>query len=60
MDIFDIRNEQDFEKKALDIFRYQARYNQVYKKFIELLKINPFSLSKIDKIPFCISVELIS
>ncbi|WKK67624.1 acyl transferase [Lutimonas zeaxanthinifaciens] len=52
MDIFDIRNDQDFEKKALDIFRYQARYNQVYKKFIELLKIDPFSLSKIDKIPF--------
>ena len=39
MDIFDIHDEQDFRKKALSIFRYQAQNNIVYKKFIELLRI---------------------
>ena len=52
MDIFDIHNEQDFEKKALNIFKYQAQNNKVYKKFIQLLKVDPISLSEIDKIPF--------
>ncbi|MCA0933053.1 acyl transferase [Lutimonas saemankumensis] len=52
MDIFDIHDEQDFRKKALSIFRYQAQNNIVYKKFIELLRIDPFSVSKVEDIPF--------
>ena len=52
MDIFDIHDERDFEKKALNIFRYQAQNNLVYKKFIALLGVDPFSLSKIENIPF--------
>lgn len=52
MDIFDIHDEQAFEEKALSVFRYQAEHNKVYKKFLELLKVDPLTIAKIDKIPF--------
>lgn len=45
-------NKSNFEKVALDLFLYQAKYNLVYKEYIKLLKINPKSIDKIEKVPF--------
>lgn len=50
--VFDIQNEQDFEETALAIFRYQATHNKVYKRYIDLLKVNIDSIQSIDQIPF--------
>ena len=50
--IFSIENDAQFRKKALEVFRYQAEYNPVYKQFIENLKINPLEVQVIEQIPF--------
>ncbi|MBF0596442.1 LuxE/PaaK family acyltransferase [Faecalibacter rhinopitheci] len=50
--IFSIQTENDFSVKALEVFRYQAEHNLIYKSFIENLKINPTEISKLEEIPF--------
>jgi phenylacetate-coenzyme A ligase PaaK-like adenylate-forming protein len=50
--IFDIDSEKKFIDKSLEIFRFQARHNSVYKKFLELLSVNPEQIKRIDQIPF--------
>ncbi|MCF2502314.1 acyl transferase [Dyadobacter sp. CY107] len=42
----------DFERLALDIFRYQARYNPVYNQYISYLNINPELVTRLTHIPF--------
>jgi len=36
----------------LKIFRHQAKNNKVYKQFLDLIKIDPLTINKIEKIPF--------
>ncbi len=43
---------QDFNALALEIFRYQASANPVYRSFIELLGINPGRVATLAEIPF--------
>ena len=50
--IFLIRNKNGFEKKALEIFRFQADKNPVYKKFVEQLGVNAGTVKTIAQIPF--------
>jgi phenylacetate-coenzyme A ligase PaaK-like adenylate-forming protein len=50
--VFDIQNEHDFEKTAFAIFRYQATHNAVYKRYLDLLKVNIEAINSIEKIPF--------
>jgi phenylacetate-coenzyme A ligase PaaK-like adenylate-forming protein len=50
--IFSISSEQDFNKVALEVFRFQYENNSVYRKFSDLLKINPKQVDTIEKIPF--------
>lgn len=50
--VFDIQNEQDFEKAALAVFHFQAKHNEVYKRYIYLLKVNVEAVTSIEKIPF--------
>ena len=50
--IFSISSEQDFNKVTLEIFRFQYTNNSVYRKFSDLLKINPKLIKSIEKIPF--------
>ncbi len=52
IDVFHIKSKQDFETKALKIFKFQAIHNAVYNKFIKLLNINPKTIDNIYKIPF--------
>src|SRR5690606_13929609 len=51
-DLFKEYTKTEFESKALDIFRFQAENNLVYKKFLTLLGTNINSISSIREIPF--------
>ncbi|CEJ71144.1 Acyl-protein synthetase, LuxE [Chryseobacterium oranimense G311] len=50
--IFDIRTEQDFLEASLAAFRYQYDHIEVYRKFVDFLKINPDEVTDLAKIPF--------
>src|SRR5690606_22564116 len=50
--IFEIRTPEEFREKALEIFRYQAEENPVYRKFIRLLGRNPSEITQPGDIPF--------
>ncbi len=55
--IFAIQATLEFEEIALQLFRYQAKYNTVYNRFIRHLCINPDAVLSIEAIPF-LPVEL--
>lgn len=42
---------QTFEATALEVFRYQAAQNALYRKFLNLVGINPTSISQLQDIP---------
>ncbi len=50
--IFNIHNQKQFKEVALEIFRFQAENNAVYKKYIQLLKRNPNTVTSLEEIPF--------
>ena len=50
--VFEIQNEEDFEKAALAVFRFQAENNLVYKQYLELLKIDSSTVKSSQEIPF--------
>lgn len=52
MNIFNISDTEKFESEALKIFRHQAKNNDVYKRFINLLGIEPHKVMRLSEIPF--------
>ncbi|MCX6300694.1 MAG: acyl transferase [Bacteroidia bacterium] len=50
--IFNIKKQDDFQKTALEIFKYQADNNPVYRNFINLLGIDPATVASCREIPF--------
>ncbi len=42
----------DFNALALEIFRYQVENNNIYKKYVQYLKIQVDNVKKIEQIPF--------
>ena len=52
INVFDLDNISDFERTALEIFKFQAKNNLVYKEFIKLLNIDADTIIKISQIPF--------
>jgi phenylacetate-coenzyme A ligase PaaK-like adenylate-forming protein len=50
--IFGIGNAGEFETLAIEIFRYQAQSNPVYKEFIKGLGKDPGTVNKITEVPF--------
>ena len=50
--IFKIQSEADFLEKALEVFRYQATENLVYKTFIENLNVKIDEVKELSQIPF--------
>lgn len=50
--IFDIKTEQDFLTASLETFRYQYDHVEVYRKFVDYLKINVEQVDSLAKIPF--------
>jgi phenylacetate-coenzyme A ligase PaaK-like adenylate-forming protein len=45
-------SREEFEDLALEVFRFQAQYNEAYAKFISLLNIDSQSISAVQEIPF--------
>lgn len=45
-------SSEDFFHDVLELFYFQVRRNSLYKKYIELLGIDPLSIKHPDKIPF--------
>jgi Acyl-protein synthetase, LuxE len=43
---------KDFDSLALEIFRYQAEHNLIYKKYLQYLHIQVDTINKIENIPF--------
>ena len=50
--IFDIDSNNAFEKKALEIFKFQFKENPVYRSFCDLLYKHPSDIHKLEDIPF--------
>ncbi len=50
--IFTIKSEQEFRRIALDVFRFQATNNAVYKEYLLSLKTDIESLEQLEQIPF--------
>lgn len=51
-DIFSIQNTNQFNKTALDTFKFQADNCAVYKEYIHHLGINVQSVTQVEQIPF--------
>lgn len=52
LSIFNIQHPNDFLKMTLDVFRFQAKNNIVYREFIHHLNIDVETISTIKDIPF--------
>jgi phenylacetate-coenzyme A ligase PaaK-like adenylate-forming protein len=50
--VFSISTDEQFNEAALQVFNYQAKYNPVYRQFIEGLKIDTASITSYEQIPF--------
>lgn len=50
--IFSIQNSEEFEKTAVQIFKYQATSNIVYNKYLQFLKTDIQAVKTINEIPF--------
>src|SRR5690606_35454912 len=51
-EIFNINTSEDFERLAIEIFRFQYENVAVYRNFCTLLGKNPITVKYIDNIPF--------
>lgn len=50
--IFSISSENDFNKLALEIFKFQFENNPVYRSFCDLLYRHPSDITRVEDIPF--------
>lgn len=50
--IFNLKSETDFEKSALELFRFQYETLKPYQNYCKLLKINPEKVTSVIDIPF--------
>ncbi len=51
-DIFNISNENQFNKLSLQVFEYQSKYNKVYGSYLNILNINTSKIKHYKDIPF--------
>jgi hypothetical protein len=51
-EIFNIHSSLDFNAKVLQIFHFQYKNNELYKKYVDLLKIDITTISQLEQIPF--------
>ncbi|TYA70037.1 LuxE/PaaK family acyltransferase [Seonamhaeicola marinus] len=50
--IFNIKTKEAFEKKTLEVFKFQFENNRVYRSFCDLLYKTPSDVKTIEDIPF--------
>ena len=49
---FDIRDEKQFADQAVNVFRHQAVHVPVYRRFLDLLGVNPSTVTAWEDIPY--------
>ena len=49
---FDLINDENFDHHALEVFRFQAKNNVLYKKYLNLLHIDISAIKELEQIPF--------
>jgi phenylacetate-coenzyme A ligase PaaK-like adenylate-forming protein len=49
--IFDVTSA-NFEQLALEVFRFQAEHNAVYKKYLDILRVKPSEVQSVNHIPY--------
>ena len=50
--IFDIQSDEDFLFSALETFQYQYENVEVYRRFVDYLKVRVAKVERLDQIPF--------
>lgn len=50
--IFNIKTEVDFQAACLETFLYQYKNVEVYRKFVDYLKVDPLKVKQIKDVPF--------
>jgi len=50
--IFNISNDSQFTELALELFRYQAENNAVYREYLQYLHRDPLNVTILEEIPF--------
>lgn len=50
--IVGIRTEQEFQRTALELFRYQSSRCAPYKLYLQIMGINPEEVERVEQIPF--------
>jgi hypothetical protein len=45
-------NEENFDKYALDVFKYQSKFNSIYNSYINHLNIDANKVSRLEEVPF--------
>lgn len=50
--IFNIKTEDDFQATCLEIFSFQYDHCEIYRKYVDLIKVKKSDVKSIDKIPF--------
>ncbi|MBS1637814.1 MAG: acyl transferase [Bacteroidetes bacterium] len=55
-DVFAIRTEDDFNRAALDVFRYQVETNSIYRRYVHALNRHTNDIVHYKQIP-CIPIE---
>ncbi|MEA2040974.1 MAG: acyl transferase [Bacteroidota bacterium] len=50
--IFDIKTSEEFEKTGLQLFKYQAKHNPVYKTYLNALSVDATKINDLRSIPF--------
>ncbi len=56
-DILNISSAEEFEATALEIFYFQAEHCEVYKRYLQLMGIDPRGVKSVGEIPF-LPIEL--
>lgn len=51
-EIFNLTDQAEFDRVALKIFRKQALHNQTYKRFLDLIGVQPLAIESVNSIPF--------
>ena len=50
--VFAIQSESDFQQLALEMFNYQAGYNNVYQSYLDFLNVKVSAVKSLSQIPF--------
>lgn len=50
--VFNIKNNADFNTAALEVFKFQYNYNKIYQKYLNILGVDIKNINNWQKIPF--------